>query len=37
LEKYKLMIQNETFSDFHLPRPINKYNSIFNKLLKKYI
>ena len=33
LENYKLMIENETFSDFHLPRPLNQYSAIFNNLL----
>jgi hypothetical protein len=32
LQKYKLMIQNETFSDFHLPRPLNQYSAVLKYL-----
>ena len=29
----KIMIKNEIYSDFHLPRPLNQYKSILDKVL----
>ena len=29
----KIMIKNEIYSDFHLPRPLNKYKHILDKVL----
>lgn len=34
LENIKLMIKNEIFSDFHLPRPLNQYSTVLKYLLE---
>ena len=32
-DECKIMIKNEIYSDFHLPRPLNKYKHILDKVL----
>ncbi len=33
IDAYKIIIENEIYSDFHLPRPLNKYKHILDKVL----
>lgn len=33
IDAYKIMIENQIYSDFHLPRPLNQYKHILDKVL----